>query len=221
MSEVAVEVFGPDIAPRWITLSGPSFARELACQHPTAVVAAAANKDLLKKIQSSFSSAVLRIYRTDDLKGLEVAGSVKNVMAIAAGMSNGLGYGFNTTAALVTRANMEISRLGHRLGARMETFWGLGGIGDLMLTCFGSLSRNYQLGRKIALGTSLATAEGSTPMVAEGVETTKAVRSLAMDMDIEMPISQGVYEVLFAGQDVKHVLSELMQRSLKDEWNIN
>ncbi|MEI6614347.1 MAG: NAD(P)H-dependent glycerol-3-phosphate dehydrogenase, partial [Chrysiogenales bacterium] len=170
---------------------------------------------------NSFSSTVLRIYRTDDLKGLEVAGSVKNVMAIAAGMINGLGYGFNTTAALVTRANMEISRLGLRLGARAETFWGLGGIGDLMLTCFGSLSRNFQLGQKIALGASLAVAEASTPMVAEGVETTKAVKQLALAMAIDMPISQGVYQVLFTGHDVKNVISELMQRSLKNEWNIN
>jgi glycerol-3-phosphate dehydrogenase (NAD(P)+) len=219
--EVAVEVFGPDIAPRWSTLSGPSFARELACQHPTAVVAASINEALLKKIQNSFSSTGLRIYRTDDLKGLEVAGSVKNVMAIAAGMINGLGYGFNTTAALVTRANMEISRLGLRLGARAETFWGLGGIGDLMLTCFGSLSRNFQLGRKIALGVSLAEVEASTPMVAEGVETTKAVKHLALKMAIDMPISQGVYQVLFAGQDVKNIIHELMKRSLKNEWNIN
>jgi glycerol-3-phosphate dehydrogenase (NAD(P)+) len=221
ISEVAAEVFGPDIMPRWSTLSGPSFARELACQYPTAVVAASANEALLKKIQNSFSSPTLRIYRTDDLKGLEVAGSVKNVMALAAGMINGLGYGCNTTAALVTRANMEISRLGLRLGARAETFWGLGGIGDLMLTCFGSLSRNFQLGRKIALGAALAVAEASTPMVAEGVETTKAVQQLALAMTIDMPISHGVYQVLFAGQDVNNVISELMQRSLKNEWNIN
>jgi glycerol-3-phosphate dehydrogenase (NAD(P)+) len=221
LSEVAAEVFGPGIASRWSTLSGPSFARELACQHPTAVVAASANEALLKEIQNSFSSTVLRIYRTDDLKGLEVAGSVKNVMAIAAGMVNGLDYGFNTTAALVTRANMEISRLGLRLGARAETFWGLGGIGDLMLTCFGSLSRNFQLGRKIAMGVSLAVAEGSTPMVAEGVETAKAVKKIAQAMAIDMPITQGVYQVLFEGQDVKNVINELMQRSLKNEWNIN
>lgn len=221
ISEVAVEVFGPDIAPRWSTLSGPSFAREFACQHPTAVVAASANEALLKKIQSSFSSEILRIYRTEDLKGLEVAGSVKNVIAIAAGMINGLGYGFNTTAALVTRANMEISRLGLRLGARAETFWGLGGIGDLMLTCFGSLSRNYQLGRKIALGASLAVAEESTPMVAEGVETTKAVIKIAQTMAIDMPIALGVYQVLFAGKDVKKTIIDLMKRSLKNEWNIN
>jgi glycerol-3-phosphate dehydrogenase (NAD(P)+) len=221
ISAVAAEVFGPGIAPWWSTLSGPSFARELACQHPTAVVAASANEALLKKIQGGFSSEVLRIYRTDDLKGLEVAGALKNVMAIASGMVSGLGYGCNTTAALVARANMEISRLGLKLGARAETFWGLGGIGDLMLTCFGSQSRNFQLGRKIALGASLAEAEASTPMVAEGVETTKAVQRLARDLAIDMPISQGVHQVLFAGQDVKHVIRELMQRSLKNEWNIN
>jgi glycerol-3-phosphate dehydrogenase (NAD(P)+) len=221
ISEVAGEVFGPELAPRWITVSGPSFARELAGQHPTAVVAASTNEILLKKIQSSFSSKVLRIYRTDDLKGLEVAGSVKNVMAIASGMVSGLEYGCNTTAALVTRANMEISRLGLKLGARPETFWGLGGIGDLMLTCFGTLSRNFQLGRKIALGESLAAAEKSTPMVAEGVETTKAVHTLAQALAIDMPISRSVYQVLFAGQDVRKAIIDLMQRSLKSEWNIN
>jgi glycerol-3-phosphate dehydrogenase (NAD(P)+) len=221
ISEVAGEVFGPGIAPDWITVSGPSFARELASRHPTAVVAASVNESLLKNIQNDFSSTVLRIYRTDDLKGLEVAGSVKNVMAIAAGMINGLGYGFNTTAALVTRANMEISRLGIRLGARAETFWGLGGVGDLMLTCFGSLSRNFQLGRKIALGASLAAAEKSTPMVAEGVETTKAVNKMAGAMAIDMPISEGVYQVLFQGLDAGQAITHLMQRSLKNEWNIN
>jgi glycerol-3-phosphate dehydrogenase (NAD(P)+) len=221
MSAVACEVFGPDITPCWITVSGPSFARELACQHPTAVVAASTNEILLKKIQNSFSSTVLRIYRTDDLKGLEVAGSLKNVMAIASGMINGLDFGSNTTAALVTRANMEISRLGLGLGARSETFWGLGGIGDLMLTCFGSLSRNFQLGRKIAKGASLAAAEESTPMVAEGVETTKAVNKIAQAMNIDMPISRSVYQVLFAGQDVRKAISDLMQRSLKNEWNIS
>ncbi len=221
MSQVAVEIFGPDIASCWVTISGPSFARELASQHPTAVVAAAANSELLQQIQNGFSSKVLRVYRTDDLQGIEVAGSVKNVMAIAAGMINGLDLGFNTTAALVTRANMEISRLGISLGARAETFWGLAGIGDLMLTCFGSLSRNFQLGRKIAKGSSLATAEQSTPMVAEGVETTKAVHRLARELDIDMPISQSVHQVLFAGQDVRMALIDLMQRSLKNEWNIN
>jgi len=221
MSQVAGEVFGPEASRQWLTLSGPSFARELASRHPTAVVAASVNEGLLERMQSRFSSSILRIYRSGDLRGLEVAGALKNVMAIASGMINGLGYGFNTTASLVTRANMEISRLGVSLGARPETFWGLGGIGDLMLTCFGPLSRNFQLGRKIALGETLAGAEKATPMVAEGVETTKAVQQLAEQLAIDMPISREVHRVLFAGKDVRTAINDLMTRSLKNEWNIN
>ena len=221
MSQVAAEVFGPGVSRRWITLSGPSFARELASGHPTAVAVASENEDLLLQVQGRFSSSILRIYRSGDLRGLEVAGSLKNVMAIASGMINGLGYGFNTTASMVTRANMEISRLGIRLGAKSETFWGLGGIGDLMLTCFGSLSRNFQLGRRIALGESLAAAERSTPMVAEGVETTKAINCLADRLDVEMPIARQVHRILFEGKDVRAAIVELMTRSLKSEWNIS
>ncbi len=218
MSQVAAEVFGPGVLRQWLTLSGPSFARELAQGHPTAVAAAAENEELLGRVQESFSSPTLRVYRSDDLRGLEVAGSLKNVMAIASGMISGLGYGFNTTASMVTRANMEISRLGVRLGARPETFWGLAGIGDLMLTCFGSLSRNFQLGRRIALGESLEAVERSTPMVAEGVETTKAIRRLAENLAIEMPIAREVHRVLFEGKSVGEAVGELMTRSLKREW---
>lgn len=221
ISQVAAEVFAPEISRQWLTISGPSFARELAKGHPTAVVAASENAGLLERLQNRFSSSTLRIYRSGDLRGLEVAGALKNVMAIASGMINGLGYGFNTTASLVTRANMEISRLGIRLGARAETFWGLAGIGDLMLTCFGSLSRNFQLGRKIALGESLAMAEESTPMVAEGVETAKAIHLLADKLAIDMPISREVHQVLFAGKDVRQAITDLMKRSLKNEWNLN
>jgi len=221
ISQVAAEVFTAEISRQWLTLSGPSFARELADRHPTAVVAASDNQELLERVQNRFSSPTLRIYRSGDLRGLEVAGALKNVMAIAAGMINGLGYGFNTTASLVTRANMEISRLGIRLGAKAETFWGLGGIGDLMLTCFGSLSRNFQLGKKIALGEPLAVAEKSTPMVAEGVETTKAACLLAEKNGIDMPISREVHQVLFAGKDARQAVNDLMKRSLKSEWNSN
>ncbi|MBN2345935.1 MAG: NAD(P)-dependent glycerol-3-phosphate dehydrogenase [Candidatus Aminicenantes bacterium] len=221
ISQVAAEIFGPGITPHWLTLSGPSFARELAEQHPTAVVAAAEDGDLVRRLQGRFSSAILRVYRSSDLRGLEVAGALKNVMAIAAGMVSGLGYGFNTTASLVTRANMEISRLGVRLGARPETFWGLAGIGDLMLTCFGSLSRNVQLGRRIAQGESLAEAERATPMVAEGVETAKAVSRLAEQLAVEMPISREVHRVLFEGKAVREAVTDLMTRRLKEEWNTN
>jgi glycerol-3-phosphate dehydrogenase (NAD(P)+) len=221
ISQVAAEVFGPSVARQWVTLSGPSFARELAAGHPTAVAAASENAELLERLQRRFSSATLRIYRSSDLRGLEVAGSLKNVMAIASGMISGLGYGFNTTASLVTRANMEISRLGVKLGARPETFWGLGGIGDLMLTCFGTLSRNFQLGRRIALGETLAEAEKATPMVAEGVETAKAVRRLAEQLGIEMPIAREVHRVLFEGKGAREAVGDLMTRSLKSEWNTN
>jgi len=221
ISQLAEEVLGPDVLNRWITLSGPSFARELAAEHPTAVVAGSGNEDLLRRVQKHFSSDILRIYRNSDLIGIEVGGSLKNVIAIASGIVSGSGYGFNTTAALVTRGTMEISRFGTRLGARRETFWGLAGIGDLMLTCFGSLSRNFQLGVRIAEGESLATVEQRSTMVAEGVETTKAVNELSRRRGIEMPITAAVHQVLFAAMPPSEALKQLMMRSLKQEWNIN
>ncbi|MCP5051039.1 MAG: NAD(P)H-dependent glycerol-3-phosphate dehydrogenase, partial [bacterium] len=185
----------------WITISGPSFARELAANYPTVVVASSGNPEILENIQKEFSSSILRIYRTDDLRGIEVAGSIKNVMAIASGIVSGCGYGYNTTASLVTRASVEISRFGLKLGARRETFWGLAGIGDLMLTCFGPLSRNFQLGERIAKGETLEYIEKSSAMVAEGVETTKAVKRLSDKLEIEMPISNEVYHILFNKKD--------------------
>lgn len=221
ISQIAEEIFGSAVLSRWITLSGPSFAQELACKHPTTVVGASANQKVLEKIQKDFSSAALRIYRSDDLRGIEVGGSVKNIMAIAAGMVNRLGYGYNTTASLVTRGSIEISRFGMRLGAKPETFWGLAGIGDLMLTCFGTLSRNFHLGQEIAAGKSLADIENSTLMVAEGVETTKAVRDISMKLKVDMPISTEVYRVLFQGKKPEAAIRDLMKRSLKKEWNIN
>ena len=221
VSQLAQEVLGPRILENWITLSGPSFAKELSARFPTAVAAASANLSLVERIQNLFSSTILRIYRTDDLIGVEVAGSLKNVMAIASGIVTGSGFGFNTTAALVTRATMEISRFGVHLGAKKETFWGLAGIGDLMLTCFGSLSRNYQLGTRIAKGESLEEIERSSVTVAEGVETTKAVHKLSKQKNIEMPITSEVHQILFEGKEPQRAVKELMMRSLKQEWNIN
>ncbi len=221
ISRIATDVLGDDILKQWITISGPSFAKELARNFPTAIVAASDNPEILKKIQEKFSSSVLRIYRSDDLIGIEVAGSMKNIMAIASGIINGLGYGYNTTASLVTRAGMEILRIGLKLGANRETFWGLAGIGDLMLTSFGTLSRNFQLGVKIAKGENLKEIEKKSITVAEGVETTKAIKALSEKLDIEMPISSKVYEILFEDKDPSIALGELMQRSLKIEWNLN
>jgi glycerol-3-phosphate dehydrogenase (NAD(P)+) len=221
ISRLAVDVLGTGIIQQWVTISGPSFARELAANHPTVVVASSKNQEILKKIQNDFSSDILRIYRTDDLTGIEVAGSIKNVMAIASGIVRGTGYGYNTTASLVTRASMEILRFGIKLGARKETFWGLAGIGDLMLTCFGTLSRNFQLGERVAKGETLEQIEKSTAMVAEGVETTKAIKQLSDKMGIEMPISNEVYEILFNHKEPIKALKGLMKRSLKIEWNLS
>ncbi|MCK4761315.1 MAG: NAD(P)-dependent glycerol-3-phosphate dehydrogenase [Candidatus Aminicenantes bacterium] len=221
ISQLAAEVSGPEILKKWITISGPSFARELAQAHPTAVVACSKNREVLEQVQESFSSAILRVYRSDDLTGIEVAGSMKNVMAIASGIVTGSGYGYNTTASLVTRASVEISRFGVKLGARQETFWGLAGIGDLMLTCFGTLSRNFQMGERIAKGETLEQIEKSSAMVAEGVETTRAIQKLAGNLGIEMPITNKVYEILFNNMSPRDALKELMKRSLKSEWNIN
>lgn len=221
ISELAVEILGENIIRHWVTISGPSFARELAGNHPTVVAASSRNHEILEKIQKDFSSDILRIYRTDDLIGIEVAGSIKNVIAIASGIIKGCGFGYNTTASLVTRASVEISRFGIKLGARPETFWGLAGIGDLMLTCFGPLSRNFQLGERIAKGESLAQIEKSSAMVAEGVETTKAIKKLSNQMDIEMPIANEVYQILFNHKNPLKALKDLMKRSLKTEWNLN
>ena len=221
ISQLAEEEFGPGILEQWVTISGPSFARELASNHPTVVAAGSRYPMLVEHIQEDFSSDILRIYSCNDLRGIEVGGSMKNVMAIASGIVNGCGYGYNTTASLVTRASMEIMRFGLKLGARQETFWGLAGIGDLMLTCFGPLSRNFQLGRRIARGESLDQIESSTAMVAEGVETTKAVKQLSAHMDIEMPITNEVYEILFNNKNPHQALKELMKRRLQPEWNIN
>ena len=217
ISQIAVEVMGPDIINSWITISGPSFARELANKYPTAVVAVSKNKTILKQIQIEFSSDILRIYRTNDLIGIEVSSSVKNVIAIASGIIKGCGLGYNTTASLVTRASVEISRFGMKLGAKKETFWGLAGIGDLMLTCFGSLSRNFQLGTRIAKGESLEQIQKTTIMIAEGVETTKAIKTLSEKIHIEMPISSAVYDILFNNKDPKKAIQGLMKRSLKEE----
>lgn len=221
ISQLAIDIMGPDIIDNWITISGPSFAKELVQNFPTAVVAGSANEALLKSIQTRFSSNVLRIYRSDDLTGIEVAGSLKNVMAIASGIISGCGFGYNTTSALITRANMEISRFGIQLGAKKETFWGLAGIGDLILTCFGTLSRNFQLGVRIAKGETLEEIEKSNVMIAEGVETTRAIHTLSEKLDIDMPISSEVYQILFDKKSPIEAIKELMKRSLKPEWNLN
>lgn len=218
MSEVMEEVFSPFFTPWVAALSGPSFAKEVAEGHPTAVVLASRGENQVKEIQHLISSPVFRTYTTTDIVGVELAGAIKNVIAIAAGISDSLHFGSNSVAALVTRGIAEMTRLGIKLGARMETFAGLAGIGDLVLTCTGKLSRNHFVGKELGKGKSLSEIVSSMKMVAEGITTTLSVHQLAQKENIEMPICEQVYQVLYENKDPRKALENLMTRKLKSEY---
>ncbi len=217
MSEVIGQVMGRKFRPRVAALSGPSFAKEVARGDPTAVVVASADREAAKEIQAEFSGPTLRLYTNDDVVGVELGGALKNIIAIAAGVAEGLGLGHNTTAALITRGLAEMMRLGTALGARRETLAGLAGLGDLVLTCTGDLSRNRFVGIELAHGKKLAEILASMRMVAEGVGTTAAARLLAQKAGVEMPITEQMFAVLHEGRPPKDALRELMERRLKSE----
>ena len=199
-------------------LAGPSFAKEVAVDNtPTAVVSASKNLEAANLIRDVFSSPYFRVYSNDDVIGVEIGGSIKNIMAISAGMIDGLGLGNNTKAALLTRGLAEMVRFGMAMGAKRETFSGLSGIGDLILTCNSSLSRNWQVGNRLAKGETLDNILNTMNMVAEGVETTRIVNKIAREKDISMPIAFSVYQILFEGLEPKVGLSELMTRENKKE----
>jgi glycerol-3-phosphate dehydrogenase (NAD(P)+) len=198
-------------------LYGPSHAEEVAAGLPTSVVVAFPDHDLAGVVRDAFMTSVLRVYINDDVIGVEVAGSVKNVMALAAGIGDGLGLGDNAKAALVTRGLSEISRLGMALGAQASTFAGLAGLGDLVVTCFSRHSRNRLFGEKIGRGKTLQQAEAEMTMVAEGVKTTVSTRALARRHQLEMPITEAVYRVLFEGLAARDAVDELMAREPKPE----
>lgn len=198
-------------------LSGPSFAAEVAVEQPTAVTVAFANKGAACAVQELFSTHFFRVYTSSDVIGLELSAAMKNVVAIAAGICDGLGFGLNTRAALITRGLAEITRLGVRLGAHPLTFSGLGGLGDLVLTCTGSLSRNRTVGLKLGEGKSLVQALAEMTMVAEGVKTTKSCYNLARKNDVEMPILEQTYQVLYENKECRQAVQDLFQRSLKEE----
>ncbi len=216
-SAIAGEVLGPGALRRAVAFSGPSFAREVVAGEPTAVVAACADGAQAEAVQRLFSHDNLRVYTSPDAIGVQLAGALKNVVAIAAGVLDGLNHGSNALAALITRGNAEISRLGAALGARRDTFMGLAGMGDLVLTCTGHLSRNRLLGRELARGRSLAEIVGGMNMVAEGVETTRAAAMLARREGVEMPIVDQVHAILFEGMDPRRALAALLARPLKAE----
>jgi glycerol-3-phosphate dehydrogenase (NAD(P)+) len=212
MSEVAAgEAPGRPLA----VLSGPSFALEVARELPTAVVAASTDRALAESVQQALSTRAFRVYRSDDVVGVELGGALKNVIAIAAGIVDGLGYGHNTVAALVTRGLAEITRLAVALGGRGDTLAGLAGLGDLVLTCTGGLSRNRQVGRALGEGRSLQ--EATRGLLAEGVRTTLAACALAERAGIDMPIARAMRGVLYEGKEPRSTVDELMLRSLKRE----
>lgn len=200
-------------------ISGPSHAEEVVEERPTTVVAAAYSGQTVREIQSIFMTPRLRVYLTHDVLGVEIAGSVKNIMAIAAGISEGLGNGDNTKAAIVTRGLAEIKRLGMVMGAEPSTFNGLAGIGDLVVTCMSRHSRNRYLGEQIGRGRRLEEVEQEMKMVAEGVRTTQSVHEMVRNYQIEMPITEAVYQVLFEGKRPQVAVDDLMTRAPKrEDW---
>jgi glycerol-3-phosphate dehydrogenase (NAD(P)+) len=217
MSQVALDLLPPSCRGRIAVLSGPSFAAEVAAGRPTAIVGASADVEIARTVQQVLSGDSLRVYAGTDPLGAEIGGAVKNVVAIAAGVVDGLGLGPNARAALLTRGLAEMMRLGTALGARPRTLAGLAGMGDLILTCTSDLSRNRRLGLAVAAGTRLEAHLASSRSVAEGVNTCRSTLLLARMHGVEMPICQAVHRVLFEGQDPKQVVIELMARHLKFE----
>ncbi len=216
------QVLGQELgekASRLAVLSGPNIAPEIARHIPSTTVVAANFPEDAKEVQEMLRSLYFRVYTGDDIIGLELGGSLKNIIAIAGGIIDGLGLGANTKGALLTRGLAEITRLGAAMGARTDTFAGLSGMGDLITTCFSQQSRNRSVGQQIGQGRKLADILGRMSMVAEGVETTKAARLLAQKHNIEMPITQQMYLVLFQDKDPAEALKDLMGRDAKaEQW---
>ena len=218
MSAVLGEVFGSQLEARLAILSGPSFAAEVARQCPTAVTVAARDGNVAAVVQKSFSSQRFRVYTTTDVAGVEIGGAVKNVIALAAGVSDGLGYGHSARAALITRGLAEMKRLAVRIGAKSETLSGLSGMGDLILTCTSDMSRNYRVGVRLARGETREAILQSMTMIAEGVRTSRSVFSLSRQLQVEMPIVEQIHALLYAGKPPRQVVADLLAREIKPEF---
>lgn len=217
MSEVLKEIIGPAVETRSAFLSGPSFAKEVAAGQPTAVAVAAVNEAVAAQVQEIFSTEYFRVYTNPDVMGVEIGGALKNVIALAAGVSDGLGFGYNARAALITRGLAEISRLGEAKGALPATFSGLAGMGDLVLTCTGDLSRNRSVGIELGHGRKLDDILNQMNMVAEGVKTTLSAYQLAKKLGVVMPITEQMYQILYEDKSPKVAVTDLMQRRLTSE----
>jgi glycerol-3-phosphate dehydrogenase (NAD(P)+) len=219
-SAIVAHALGDEVGSAAVTLAGPSFATEVVHGSPTVLTAAHRDEQLALRIQARFSFGTLRVYRSTDRLGVELAGALKNVVAIAAGVVDGLGTGHNTSAALITRGLAEIARLGVALGARRETFMGIAGLGDLVLTCTGSLSRNRELGRRLAQGESLQQIIASSSQVAEGVETCAAACELGHRVEVDLPIISQVHAILFERKTPHRALLDLLARPLRPEDDV-
>ena len=216
MTELLAEAC-PGHAGRVAALSGPTFAREVAEGKPTGATVAASDLSVARRLQQALSGSRFRLYADDDVTGIEIGGALKNVMAIAAGMADGLGFGHNARALLISRGLAEISRLGVRLGADPQTFAGLSGMGDLVLTCTGDLSRNRTVGMRVARGERIGEILGGMTMVAEGVRTAVSAVALSRSTGVPMPISEQVHRILHEGKDAREAVNDLFSRALKRE----
>ncbi len=217
VSQICAEILPPHLFRNYCVLSGPTFAREVAQEMPTAIVAAAKEKSVSRHVQETFSTHYFRVYTNSDVIGVELGGSIKNVISIAAGICDGLGFGHNTRAALITRGLAEMSRLGMTMGAQSSTFAGLAGMGDLVLTCTGDLSRNRTVGMKLGEGMRLTEILEQMRMVAEGVKTTQSAYELGRRLNVDMPITEKVHDILYKDKSPRKAVLELMARDLKSE----
>lgn len=217
MTQIMQAESDPSKSLHFGVLSGPSFAAEVADRQPTAVTVAFADPQAAETVQHLFSTEYFRVYSSGDVIGLEISAAMKNVIAIAAGICDGLNFGLNTRAALITRGLAEITRLGVSMGGEPQTFAGLGGLGDLVLTCTGNLSRNRTVGLKLGSGLTLDQALSEMKMVAEGVKTTKSCYALASKLQVEMPILEQVHQVLYQNKRCEDAVYELFRRELKQE----
>jgi len=217
MSEVAGEVLGKDYEDGFSCISGPSFAKEVFAGLPAAVTVASVDRERGRTLQRLFSTESFRVYLSEDLLGLQLGGALKNVIAIAAGICDGLEFGYNARAGLITRGLAEIARLGVAMGANPLTFSGLGGLGDLVLTCTGDLSRNRSVGVKIGQGKKIEEILGPMKMVAEGVKTCRSANMLGLNRGVDMPITRQVYQVIYERKSPQDAVRDLMARELRNE----
>lgn len=215
--ELIISVLKSELDSCFAILSGPSFAKEVAGEKPTAVSIASNDTVVSEMWQKALSNNYFRAYASDDVNGVEVGGAMKNVIAIATGLCDGLGFGHNARAAIITRGLAEIARLGVKMGGKPETFMGLSGMGDLVLTCTGDLSRNRQAGLKLAEGLSIEQITEQTNSVAEGVYTAKAAYELSQKIKIEMPITEEIYKIIYEGKNPYKSVADLMNRPLRNE----